>query len=106
MASFYTQVLGQGFFDGGGGILGGPWPGARVVLRDLMLWNYNGDGTYAGIFGSSDESYEAVLSIAGDNAFNHWVGSQALIDGDVLNVDTDSTGIYLRASGWVLLPFS
>jgi len=106
MASFYTQLLGT--FGGGGGptIIGGPWPGARVVVRDVFVIDAAGDSTYAVCFGSSDGIVIAGWIDASPPSTLHWVGSQALTDGDSLSAATDGTDVSFRVSGWVLLPFS
>lgn len=106
MASFYTQLLGQGQFAAGEVTLGGPWPGARVVVRDVEIQDQAGNSTAAVIFGSSDTGVIAGWINAVTNQVLHWVGSQALTDGDTLQFFTDGTSVVVRVSGWVLLPFT
>lgn len=86
--------------------IGGPWPGARVVVRDVQLFDYADDSTYGVVYGTTDVGQIAGYFGGLGAQSLHWVGTQALTDGDTLSVATDGTDVSFRVSGWVLLPFS
>jgi hypothetical protein len=106
VASFYTQLLGDFQSAGGVDTIGGPWPGARVVVRDVQIYDVLADSTQAFVFGSTDSANLAGWAVAPVGQQLHWTGSQALTDDDSLQVVTDGTEVLFRVSGWVLLPFS
>jgi hypothetical protein len=101
MAAVYTTLLGT--LAGGGSSVIGPWPGARVVVKDIEWTNYSSDGSTSYAYDTATELPFAVVEWPDDGAVrsSQWTGTLVLTDGAQLSI-TASYEAGATVSGYLL----
>jgi hypothetical protein len=98
----YTSLLMDGDLVAPATLGSGPWPGFRVVVKDVTIQDIAGDSSYASLFGAEDDGIITGYGSVPEGFYFFWHGTQALVDGDTLVGVSDGSNVTFRVSGYLL----